>query len=189
MKNDADFRKIKRYRISINQSLRGTHRTNKHLGCTTPQLWKWFKFLFSNGMSKENYAAVWVVDHVIPLARAAQCPKDFFHIARWYNITPYLKRDNLHKNQYVDPTQLHNHMQKYEEYCTLHKIPMDQNYVDLCARHLEDRERPDLVTVHTKTEVQIQDDTTEVSEPQLPPPLGNSREGTRSVTVPNGKQC
>ncbi len=145
MREEPEFRKIKSYRNALNKMLRGERKTNKHLGCSAKELWTWFEFLFEDGMSKENYVEMWVVDHVIPLAFLNTSPKIFTQLTRWYNVAPFPRLSNLRKNQYIDVGQLKKHLEKLVLFCKLKKIPLDQKYVDLCATQLEVRESPHFV--------------------------------------------
>ena len=145
MYNDPHFRRIKYYRMSINGMLRGTHLRNKYLKCSRTDLWKWFEFLFSDGMTKANYGKAWVVDHVIPIATLKTSPDNFSPILQWQNLAPVSVLENLRKNRFINKEQTENHLEKVREYCISTQTPLDKDYINLCAKHLAVRETPDLV--------------------------------------------
>jgi hypothetical protein len=136
----SSFKKIKNYRTAITHMLGGKQKTNKYIGCHVNRLKDWCKYCFEKGMSLDMYAKTWVVDHVIPLNLSEKY--DFESLAKWYNIMPVKSVYNLQKNKYIDSQQLQLHLKNIKKYLQVRKLKIDQEYMKLLAKLLEDRETP-----------------------------------------------
>ena len=102
-------------------------------------------------MTKDNYGKAWVVDHVIPIATLKTSPESYLPILQWQNLVPGPVLENLRKNRFINKEQTEHHLEKVKEYCFSTQIPLDKDYINLCAKHLEDRETPDLVDTSRET--------------------------------------
>lgn len=129
----SDFKKIKNYRTALSHMLGGEQKTNQHVGCHVERLKDWCDYCFEKGMTLDNYGDKWVVDHVIPL----DTEEDFALLAKWYNIIPTREQYNLEKNKYIDIDRIMIHMENVRSYFEDRKLKLDQEYMELLAKHLD----------------------------------------------------
>lgn len=106
-KRDKDrYRKNSLYRLRrlvsnrtraafTNYDLKKPRKTNKLLGCTYGELYKYIEVLFRDGMSWENREQ-WHIDHIIPLASAAN-EQELIKLCHYTNLQPLWAIDNLRK--------------------------------------------------------------------------------------------
>lgn len=140
--SDANFRRERNYRSSVNKLLRSTQKTNRYVGCTRMRLHNWIEFQFNEGMTLENYPDQWVPDHVIPLGLGSDGTYSFELLAQWFNITPVHPKYNLSKNKHMDPEQIALHLETYRSYCRIRRIEINQEYLSLLEQHSASSEQP-----------------------------------------------
>jgi hypothetical protein len=110
------------------------------LGCDMNFLKKWLRFCYINEMTDDNYGSYWFMDHVIPIhtfdiKNNLETNKKYCY--SWFNISPLIPLENGRKFIEIDKKQLHVHLQRLDEYCSLNSIKPDENYVLLCAKYLD----------------------------------------------------
>jgi len=110
------------------------------LGCQMDFLKRWLQFNYTPEMTDENYGTVWMMDHVIPI-RLFDIQNNFEENKKncysWYNISPLSSKINCSKFISIDKTQLETHKNHLIQFCAENGIEPDQNYLILCAKHLD----------------------------------------------------
>jgi len=110
------------------------------LGCNMDFLKSWFRFNYSSEMTDENYGTYWMMDHIIPiksfkiqdtLEENKKC------CYSWFNISPMQSTANLKKFVTIDKILIHSHKEKLIKFCQQNKIEPDNDYLLLCAKHLD----------------------------------------------------
>ncbi len=70
----------------------------RYIGCTRDQWMKHLEAQFKPGMTWENYAEVWEVDHIIPYSSIDRTNRDeVIRLAHYTNTQPLFKSDNRTK--------------------------------------------------------------------------------------------
>jgi hypothetical protein len=135
---DPHYKMTMSYRSALSAFVSGKRRkTVAELGCDREQLTDWFSFLFQEGMSMDNYGSEWVVDHVISVSYGLNDNHELFDIiSKWYNVVPTTRSYNLKKNKHSDIKQIGQHIANLGEYFELRGLDIDQDYMELLARHL-----------------------------------------------------
>jgi len=92
--NDELFRLKKCMRSRINRALKSkrwnkTNKTEQYLGCTYEELKTYIEQRFEPGMTWENYALYWEIDHIIPLGKS-DIEEDFYKLCHYTNLRPLL---------------------------------------------------------------------------------------------------
>ena len=135
--SDEDFKREKGYRSAVQRIASGKQKTTKYMSCTNKRFLDWLEFNFEDGMSHNNYASKWNVDHVIPLnERRDDDAYQFDIISKWYNITPVNPSYNLTKNKHRDLDQASSHLERYELYCSIRKLKIDTKYTHLLNKYI-----------------------------------------------------
>lgn len=84
-----------------------TRLTEKLLGCSYTYFKKYIEKQFKKGMTWENYATNWHIDHIMPLSSFDLSRKDQVLIAcNWTNMRPLLKKENLSKGSKITDPQI-----------------------------------------------------------------------------------
>lgn len=88
------------YRNRVREKLKTGKGYIEYLGCSIPELIKWFEFNFTySDFTWENYGKRWEIDHVIPCATFNLLEKnDVYKCFNWKNTKPVNKNFNRRKN-------------------------------------------------------------------------------------------
>jgi hypothetical protein len=125
-KEDISFRLMANIRTRIHNVLKSNKcdKTDKLLGCTKIQLIEWLSQQFSDDMSWNNYAKLWQIDHVIPLAFFDLTDLSQQKLAfNWSNLRPLYSQVNLEKNDSIIEEYVRDHV------TTFNRIsPMNSGY-------------------------------------------------------------
>jgi len=68
-KNNPQFKLARNLRARVRQALQGKFKfdsTEKLIGCSFSECWKYLESQFRSGMTKDNYGNIWEIDHIIP---------------------------------------------------------------------------------------------------------------------------
>ena len=112
----------------------------EYLGCQMTFLKKWFEFNYDEKMNEENYGSYWNIDHVIPIKTfdiINDLEKHKKSCYSWYNLSPFVSKENNSKSTNIDKTQLQTHLDKLTSFCEKEEIKIDTEYLQLCAKHLD----------------------------------------------------
>ncbi len=111
-----------------------------YIGCDMDLLKKWLRYNYNDKMNDDNYGKYWFMDHVIPIHtfdiknKLEQNKKNCYS---WFNLSCLGAIDNSRKFIGVDKTQLETHKNHLIQFCAENGIEPDQNYLILCAKHLD----------------------------------------------------
>lgn len=105
LKIDPLFKLGKMLRARLRDFLKNGNNFNKrqtadYIGCTMEQLKVHIEKQFKDGMTWENHAELWHLDHIIPLAHA-KTEDQLYELARWTNLQPLTILKNLKKNKHL----------------------------------------------------------------------------------------
>lgn len=75
--------------------------------CTVGELRKHLEDQFKPGMTWENYASYWQVDHITPSAFFEDT--DIFSVHHWYNLQPLRADENMKKRAYIGGIKIIDH--------------------------------------------------------------------------------
>jgi hypothetical protein len=86
----------------------------------------------------ENRGSVWHIDHVIPLSHFdMEDPVQQLIAFNWRNTAPLPAKENLAKNNRINPSQIEQHLAKLEEYHKTNDIEFPLVFSNLFAKHLD----------------------------------------------------
>lgn len=141
--SEHKFKIIKAVRTRIKRVVtQKTKHTFEYIGCSYDLLVKWLQFNFDELMTLQNRGTYWHIDHVIPLS-LFDVNKPENHVCfHWTNLTPLSAKDNLSKGNRININQVSNHYKKLQEFMKYENIQIEQQYLDLFARHLNNRGVP-----------------------------------------------
>ena len=109
------------------------------LNCDMGFLKKWLRYNYDEAMNDENYASVWMMDHVIPIYRFNIKDETNGHRTlcySWFNLSPLGTQANSQKNVAIDKHQLDRHATNYKKFCAENQLPINEQYLSFCATHL-----------------------------------------------------
>ena len=93
-------------------SLRKDNTTLSYVGCELDFLKKWFKFLFEENMSFDNYGE-WHIDHIKPcFSYNFSKDEDIKECFNWKNLRPCWAKENLQKNSQINTELIENYKNK-----------------------------------------------------------------------------
>jgi hypothetical protein len=122
-KEDPDFAKVRKYKNCLNKFIRVGVKPSVDLQIGKSDYISWLSFSFKEEMCMENYATLWCIDHVIPLALLYE-KKSRTNLEKiydsfpdledllfcWYNTNPLRKEENRQKGHKIDIEILKNHL-------------------------------------------------------------------------------
>lgn len=110
-KTDNNFKIKKNMRCRIYHALKGKAKsasTIDLLGCTIEELWDHIESQFVEGMTRDNYGAVWHVDHIRPCASFnLEKPEQQRKCFNWRNLQPMFGSENSSKGDKYDFDIIH----------------------------------------------------------------------------------
>lgn len=99
---DLNFKILANLRSRLIGALRGNPKTKKTvniLDCTINEFKKYIEKSFSDGMTWQNYGAVWELDHIVPCAAFDfRYQSEIFKCFHYTNFQPLFKENNRLKN-------------------------------------------------------------------------------------------
>jgi hypothetical protein len=123
-KEDPLFRINESLKVRIHEILRGYKncRSSALLDCTREHLLSWLEFNFEVGMSWDNFAAYWHIDHVIPVSFFDNTNKDQQRLCfHWSNLRPLQKAANISKSNKIDEDYTRQHFAAIARFCQLNQ--------------------------------------------------------------------
>ena len=118
-KEDETFRIMTNIRTRIHNVLKQnkTDKTDKLLGCNKTQLHYWLSYQLHDDLTWDNYADVWQIDHVVPLAFFDMTDQKQQLLAfNWSNLRPLYSDDNSFKNDKIVETDIRNHIKTFDNF-------------------------------------------------------------------------
>jgi len=110
------------------------------LGCDMNFLKRWLQYNYTSEMTDQNYGTFWYMDHVLPI-HTFQIKTNFEENKKfcysWFNISPLKPLENSCKAIGIDKKQLLIHKNHLLQFCAENGIQPDENYLLLCAKHLD----------------------------------------------------
>ena len=101
-KTDVQFRIACNLRTRIGNAMRGGPKSTsaiRHLGCSLTEFRTHLEVQFKEGMSWDNYGAVWEIDHIRPLANYDLTnPEIAQSLCHYTNLQPLFRLDNKRKS-------------------------------------------------------------------------------------------
>ena len=172
---DSQYLEIEKHRGGCRIVLKGGK--SRYLDCDSSTLRNWFQYQFQNGMTFDNYADLWTIDHVMPIdlfMKGIISQNICFH---WMNLQPVLKKDNLRKNKHVTLEECQQHLDKANLYIRTRKLEMSKDKSDYLGE----------LTRFCQSFAKHQDAGTTLDNSDTTS-LEKSLEGTRLITEPNGNK-
>lgn len=127
-REDKGFGEVRKYKPCISSIIRNTISHSNKLCVDRDLYMKWIKFNFRDGMTFDNYADIWCIDHVIPLSLIYDSynhdckniikknPENSLFIYCWYNTIPLLKKENRLKDDKITQKILTNHLSQLNKF-------------------------------------------------------------------------
>lgn len=130
--NDADYRYIRTFRLSLSNLLKG-NKNSTILKIDRTKFIEWLEYSFDEGMTIDNYATEWQNDHVLPLALLYENNKSLAaDIVReeetrealfgWWNTCPLTIKDNRNKGSKITSDVLLAHIDHLDKFLKMDKI-------------------------------------------------------------------
>jgi hypothetical protein len=135
-----------RIHIGLTRTTKKSKHTIEYLGCTMEEYFKWI-MTYSAEYTLQNYGKEWHIDHVIPVSKF-----DLFDLKQqlfafnWMNTMPLSCKENLQKGNKIISSQVLEHFEKIKKYHIDNNWEIPNEYIDLYATHLDDREFPKDIT-------------------------------------------
>lgn len=135
-----------RIHIGLTRTTKKTKHTIEYLGCSMEEYFKWI-MTYSTKYTLQNYGKEWHIDHVIPVSKF-----DLFDLEQqlfafnWMNTMPLSCKENLQKGNKIISSQVLEHFEKIKKYHIDNNLEVPNEYINLYATHLDDRERPKDIT-------------------------------------------
>lgn len=136
-KDDETFRIMANIRTRIHNVLKQnkTDKTDKLLGCNKTQLHSWLSYQLYDDLTWVNYADVWQIDHVVPLAFFDMTDKRHQLLAfNWSNLRPLYADENSSKNDSIVETHIRNHIKTVDKFISLNSGYHVSNETCWCQR-------------------------------------------------------
>lgn len=135
-----------RIHIGLTRTTKKSKHTIEYLGCSMEEYFKWI-MTYSTEYTLQNYGKEWHIDHVIPVSKF-----DLFDLEQqlfafnWMNTMPLSCKENLKKGNKIISSQVLEHFEKIKKYHVDNNWKIPNDYIDLYATHLDDREFPKDIT-------------------------------------------
>ncbi len=123
-KEDPLFRINESLKVRVHEILRGYKncRSSSLLDCTREHLLAWLEFNFEVGMTWDNFAEYWHIDHVIPVSFFDNTDKEQQRLCfHWSNLRPLHKAANISKSNKIDEAYIRQHFASIDRFCQLNQ--------------------------------------------------------------------
>lgn len=102
VKNDPIYKMIRSLRERTRNMLINKCGFNKRIGCDSETLKKHIESQFKTGMTWDNYATVWAVDHIFPIAQAKKISQEaLLKSFNYKNLQPLFVEENQIKRDKI----------------------------------------------------------------------------------------
>jgi len=105
-KNDICYKIEVCIRARLHDALKNRKKGDKtinYLGCSINELKDWLSYNFKDGMTFENHATHWQIDHIIPCASFDFTIEENIHKCfHWSNLAPLESSKNMKKSSKID---------------------------------------------------------------------------------------
>ena len=136
-KEDEAYRIMNNLRTRIYNVLKQkkTDRSDKLIGCNKTQLQQWISSQFYDNLSWDNYAEVWQIDHVIPIAFFDLTDKKQQLLAfNWSNLRPLYSEENGNKKDKIVEKAIREHIKTLDNFIIKNSGYHTNNETCLCQR-------------------------------------------------------
>lgn len=135
-----------RIHIGLTRTTKKSKHTIEYLGCSMEEYFKWI-MTYSAEYTLENYGKEWHIDHVIPVSKFDLFDlKEQLFAFNWMNTMPLSCKENLQKGNKIISSQVLEHFEKIKKYHVDNNWEIPNEYINLYATHLDDREFPKDIT-------------------------------------------
>jgi hypothetical protein len=131
------FKIATQHRSILARFIRSTKTSrSKYVNCTSDRLKDWLQFQYSDGMTAENHAEEWQIDHVIPIERFLNGHEPEEVVINWANVRPVEVAYNGSKHKNIDKDQCTDHLKNICLYWRIRKLPEDTQYLEALRNYV-----------------------------------------------------